>query len=181
MYQQIVFACLVALAAAIVEEMKPDVGEISDVEVAVDQDASEWNSRGYYGRHHGAVSGYNPYGYSSPSNKGYYGPGYVVSHYRGRRSPTDVKPTAAVLTNYNPYGYSSPSNSRYYGPGYVVSHHRGRRSADIEQTDDDQTADESDYGRGWGYNHRYYHGYPSYYRSYGHYYPKSYSYSYRNY
>lgn len=181
MYKQIVLACLVAAVVATVED-------VADVEmVDQDQDVAEWNGRGYYGRHHGAVSNYNPYGYSSPSNKGYFGPGYVVGHHRGRRSaPTNVKSTAAAtLTSYNPYGYSSPSNSQYYGPGYVIEQHkRGRRSADdIEETVgdvDDQTANENNY-RGWRYNHGYYHGYPHYYRSYGHYYPKSHSYSYRSY
>ena len=136
-----------------------------------DQVAQEWTVLGLKDGY------YNPYGYGNWANGRYYGPGYTVSNWRGRRSANSEEkaPSSAefkVLSlkdgYYNPYGYGNWAEGRYYGPGYTVSSPRSRRSVEDQDTEEDNYSGWG-YYRGWGYpgyRSSYYHRRYPYYRYY---------------
>lgn len=139
---QIVFACLLALAAA-AAEVKPKAE--GNVEVSADQDVAEW--RQYYGGHRGYWRGRRSAEETKPEEATVVeaSPDQEANEWYGRR-----------YHGYYPYSY--------YGS---YGHWRGRRSAEEKvqvEVDADQDANEW-YGR--GYYGRYPYGYRSYYGRYG--------------
>jgi hypothetical protein len=142
---QIVFACLLALAAS---EDKPKA-ENEDIQVSpADQDVAEWRHFGYFGGHGG--------------------------YWRGRRSAEETskrEEVAAAVEVSADQEADEMYGRRYYGyygfPYGSYGHWRGRRSAEeekIQMASADQDANE---WNGRGYYGSYPYGYRSYYGGYG--------------
>ncbi len=140
-FLQIVFACLLALAAAAAED-KPKAENVDGQVSPADQDVDEWRHYGYFGGRGG--------------------------YWRGRRSAVETsKPEEAAAVQVSADQEADEMyGRRYYGyygfPYGSYGHWRGRRSAEekIPVASADQNANE---WNGRGYYGRYPYGYRSYY------------------